>query len=359
MTLPIKTIVKLTCLLGYFQTISSDVESRSSHYSDKQKLDTCVRGSDLSDPILASHITAAGPGWRLSTPRLKCEDILEENWNENDDVSCESLARKNNCTGTDVVIVSMLTHCRATCRQLYSGLDFDSLPEGLQRFGGVGDFIEDEFGFRLAVCNPAEGFVSNQRVRTMDFQNQIQNQRAMIPAFTKEGFLRMKIPEGLYKDILEVREKSLEEGKFVAERHVPGTINHQVLLVNDEEEMSRLMLVNRTQMIHLDDGIREKVFKTLGPLAEEWAGGIKLIPTAIYGIRRYLNNSWLISHLDRPSSHVISVIMNIAQDVEEEWPLYIKDHEGRSHSLILKPGDMVWYESAKLLHGRQKPFRGQ
>ena len=37
-------------------------------------------------------------------------------------------------------------------------------------------------------------------------------------------------------------------------------------------------MVNRTQMITVDKDVRKEVFKTLGPLAEEWAGGLKLVP---------------------------------------------------------------------------------
>ena len=71
--------------------------------------------------------------------------------------------------------------------------------------------------------------------------------------------------------------------------------------------------------------------------------------------------------------------------MEEDWPLYIKDHQGHHHQVhlqphhhiykrlcscrenvtifrvkvfmvsfevLLAPGEMVWYESAKLVHGR-------
>ena len=60
----------------------------------------------------------------------------------------------------------------------------------------------------------------------------------------------------------------------------------------------------------------------LGRRAEVWAG-LRLAPTSIYGIRRYRNNSLLATHVDRTNSHVISAILNVAQDVDEDWPLYI------------------------------------
>ena len=30
------------------------------------------------------------------------------------------------------------------------------------------------------------------------------------------------------------------------------------------------------------------------------------------------------------------------QDVEEDWPLQIFDHQGQAHEITLKPGEMIW-----------------
>lgn len=49
---------------------------------------------------------------------------------------------------------------------------------------------------------------------------------------------------------------------------------------------------------------------------------------------------------------MVSAIMNIDQEVEKDWPLIILDHEDNEHSVIMEKGDMLLYESAKLLHGR-------
>ena len=63
--------------------------------------------------------------------------------------------------------------------------------------------------------------------------------------------------------------------------------------------------------------------------------------------------------MDRFNTHVISAILNIGQQVEEAWPLYIKDNDGRNHEVVLAPGQMVWYESARAVHGRPQPFNGE
>ena len=57
-------------------------------------------------------------------------------------------------------------------------------------------------------------------------------------------------------------------------------------------------------------------------------------------------------------THVISAILNIKQKVDSDWPLQIYDHAGHLHEVTLKEGEMVWYESAKMVHARAKPLNG-
>ena len=57
---------------------------------------------------------------------------------------------------------------------------------------------------------------------------------------------------------------------------------------------------------------------------------------------------------DQLGTHVISAIINVGQDVEEDWPLYIKDNRGQEHTVMMEPGDMVWYESARKVSTLQK-----
>lgn len=57
-------------------------------------------------------------------------------------------------------------------------------------------------------------------------------------------------------------------------------------------------------------------------------------------------------HVDTANTHVISAIINVDQDVDEPWRLLILDHDENEHWITMAPGDMVLYESAKMLHGR-------
>ena len=60
----------------------------------------------------------------------------------------------------------------------------------------------------------------------------------------------------------------------------------------------------------------------------------------------------------RFTTHVISAILNIGQSVTKEWELHILDNTGAAHAVTLQPGEMLWYESARLLHGRPDPLDG-
>ena len=180
-------------------------------------------------------------------------------------------------------------------------------------FGGIDDIFVDQFGFKIGVCSLKEGFNDIQRDTYLRFFRAMDENIPYIPKFTKQGFWKTKIPEHLYLDILEMRAKALQEDRMFEESSPsPGTINYQAIVENPVEEQSMVIKLNRTLMIELKNEISEKMFKILGPIAEEWSG-VKLKPTSVYGLRRYLNNSALISHIDKVDTHIISVIVNVAQ----------------------------------------------
>ena len=65
-------------------------------------------------------------------------------------------------------------------------------------------------------------------------------------------------------------------------------------------------------------------------------------------------------HVDREETHAASVIVNIGQyGMDEAWPLQIYDlHSGEMTNVTMEPGELLFYESAKCLHGREVPLQG-
>lgn len=76
-------------------------------------------------------------------------------------------------------------------------------------------------------------------------------------------------------------------------------------------------------------------------------------------MRRYEDGARLLTHVDRESTHAASIIMNIAQaGVRTPWKVEIYDFANRLHEIEMDPGDIVYYESARCLHGRMRPLDG-
>uniref|UniRef100_A0A7S4JE04 Uncharacterized protein n=2 Tax=Odontella aurita TaxID=265563 RepID=A0A7S4JE04_9STRA len=94
-------------------------------------------------------------------------------------------------------------------------------------------------------------------------------------------------------------------------------------------------------------------------LVEKWAG-VELENTSLYGLRRYEEGARLLTHVDRINTHAASVIINVAQgNVAKPWTIEVYDHADRLHEVVMEPGDIVYYESAKCLHSRNTPLQGE
>ena len=56
---------------------------------------------------------------------------------------------------------------------------------------------------------------------------------------------------------------------------------------------------------------------------------------------------------------VSSCIIQVAQDIDEPWPVEVISHAGVAYNITMAPGDMVLYESHSILHGRPYPLVGR
>lgn len=104
--------------------------------------------------------------------------------------------------------------------------------------------------------------------------------------------------------------------------------------------------------------LEEKITAALQPMCEAWCGE-SLLFSAIYGIRTYHSGASLRMHTDTDETHIISAIVNVSQRVNTDWALQIEDHMFRRHAIVLKPGEILLYEGARLTHGRPTPLDGE
>ena len=168
--------------------------------------------------------------------------------------------------------------------------------------------------------------------------------------YTDVGFLKTRAPE----KIIELATKFWEQNHFnqdIENWPIGNTY------INS--------WISPTYMIKIEDrrlrgggmNLRKQIWDEAREAIEDWTGE-DLSPTSLYGIRVYREGAVLLPHVDRLPL-VASAMINIAQDVDEDWPMEIYDHDGRAHNVTLLPGDMLLFESHSVIHGRPFPLKGR
>mmetsp|Transcript_33234 Transcript_33234/g.40766 ORF Transcript_33234/g.40766 Transcript_33234/m.40766 type:complete len:115 (-) Transcript_33234:138-482(-) len=105
-----------------------------------------------------------------------------------------------------------------------------------------------------------------------------------------------------------------------------------------------MVSVDDTSLRGSGSALKTTIWENARSTIEEWTGGQDISPTSMYGIRVYQEGAVLVPHLDRLPL-VASAMVNVAQDVDEDWPIEIYDHDGVAHNVTLAPGDMLLFES--------------
>ena len=167
--------------------------------------------------------------------------------------------------------------------------------------------------------------------------------------YTEVGFKKMRIPEALWKDILIFWEDSKDKERVENWPRGNTYVNHW--------EVPSYMVSTGERSVRLQRSIHQDIVEAMKPVLEDWTQK-KLQHTSLYGIRVYKHGAVLATHVDRLPL-VSSVILQVAQDINEPWPVEVYSHDGRAHNVSMVPGEMVLYESHSVLHGRPHPLNGK
>ena len=132
-------------------------------------------------------------------------------------------------------------------------------------------------------------------------------QSKRMPAYTQNGYAKMKIPSQLYELINEAKVGS----KIVTE-------HCDYVLQNCErvKEDGTMEWKNNTQMLLIKQSsyyslIETEILLSLRPILESWSGQKLSKDHVAYGIRRYLRGAYFMSHVDRLPTHIISAILQV------------------------------------------------
>jgi len=167
--------------------------------------------------------------------------------------------------------------------------------------------------------------------------------------YTRLGFAKRRVPDSVWPQIQEFW-KAIQDKDSVEVWNEGNTFtNHWA---------------SPTYMANLEDqrfpggvALKQKILDEIKPILERWTG-LRLKHVSTYGVRVYKTDSILAPHVDRDPL-VTSAIINVAQDVDEDWPLEVVGHDGNAYNITMKAGDLVLYESHSLIHGRPFPMKGR
>jgi hypothetical protein len=168
--------------------------------------------------------------------------------------------------------------------------------------------------------------------------------------YTDMGFRLVKLPRGVVDALVDFwkanRHRSQEEEWFAGNTYT-----------NHWEAPSHMLNVSDDYLEGGGDRLTSAIWEAAQSHLEEWTGQ-QLAKTSLYGIRMYTDNAVLAPHVDRMPL-VTSAVINVAQDVDEEWPMELWGHDGKAYNISMEVGDMLMYESHSVIHGRPWPLKGR
>ena len=207
---------------------------------------------------------------------------------------------------------------------------YQILHDSIIRVGALVSGINPDF---VVTENAIQNVFSHEWVRSQGVKH----------TFTKVGFQKSRLPSDLFASM---------SAFYYNNRHEMAR----------EEWRSKGLFVNwweqDSHMVTMPWELKKYWQTRLKDLVEAWSN-TTLELTDIYGLRQYNEGARLLTHVDRTSTHAASLIINVAQgNVAKPWPVEIYDHANRLHEIEMNEGDIVYYESAKCLHGRMRPLEG-
>lgn len=174
------------------------------------------------------------------------------------------------------------------------------------------------------------------------------NQPREMTNYTDVGFKKMRLSDDIWNMLRNFWDVTMANGGIenIEEEYWPEANTY----TNHWVSPSKMKSAN---------ALHEPIWLYVEKQVKEWIPQVKSFSrSSLYGIRVYTSGSILAPHVDRDPL-ITSAIINIGQDLDEDWPLEVYDHVGRAHNITMKPGDMVLYESHSVLHGRPFPLEGK
>ncbi len=206
---------------------------------------------------------------------------------------------------------------------------YDTYMEGCKEYWGK------EFGHR---GEGAKACTSFERSR---FRHNLDQPHSMVN-YTSLGYKKIKAP----KDIFKLISNFWRANRHDQEEEEWSDGNS---FVNYWDTPSTMVSVSNKNLVGGGSKLHDMIWNVTSDIISEWTGQ-KLVGSSVYGIRVYKEGAILAPHVDRLPL-ISSAIINVDQDLDEDWPLEVIGHDGVARNVTMEPGDMILYESHSVLHG--------
>jgi prolyl 4-hydroxylase len=140
------------------------------------------------------------------------------------------------------------------------------------------------------------------------------------------GFQKLRLPKHVFRRLLDFWNTNHKEA-YTEEWPAGSTY------INHWEAQPAIVRVDNSSVPGGGHDLEDYVWEALQPIVSAWTGQ-HLERASMYGIRIYKMGNVLATHVDRQPL-VSSAIINVAQDLDEPWPLEVIGHDGRSHNITM------------------------
>ena len=169
--------------------------------------------------------------------------------------------------------------------------------------------------------------------------------------YTETGFVRVHVAEEeAFQDLVKYWEDDVVQIKDEIWSLSGTYLNYW------DTQTSMKNIEDAVQYVDHSNDLKSRLSDMVQQAVEDWIGS-DVLPCSMYGIRIYSNGAMIPPYVDQ-SPLVLTAILNVDQQIDEEWPLEIVDHEGNELNILMNPGDMLIYEGQSIRHGRPYPMKG-
>jgi prolyl 4-hydroxylase len=105
--------------------------------------------------------------------------------------------------------------------------------------------------------------------------------------------------------------------------------------------------------------MKESIIETTKERLENWTGEKLRLSSSPTSIRVYSSGATVSPHAAQLPQVVASAIINVAQDLNEAWPMEVITGDGTTRQVTLLPGEMLLIESSSIIQGYPLPLKGK